>query len=162
MSGPPAAHFLYYRRGVAGGVAAHVDHTGQAGDMGRKHLDVHGQRGRPAAEALRPYAELVNAAENALLHFGIEGVGVALRDGAGEGTFSKERRRLDRAADADAQHYGRTRVASGAADRFHHEVLHLAQGRRGQQHFHGALVFAAEALRRAYQLYFIAFNNMIA
>ena len=103
-------------------MTSQVDGNGQPCDVRRLHLDVDGERGGPAAEALRPDAETVDALQQIAFELGEIGPRVTSIDRPQYRTLGKQRRSVERPADAHADDDRRTRVGAGAIDCFDDEV----------------------------------------
>ena len=122
-------------------------------------LDIHGQRGHIAAKALRADVQPVDRAEHILLEPAVKRVGVRLIQRAAQRLFGQLRTQLEIAADPDAQHDGRTGIASREADGLRDKIDHLLRpGRRGH-HVQAAHVLAAKALGAGGQRHTVAGNN---
>ena len=100
------------------------DRDGQSRNVGVFRFDKHAKGGNVAAEAFRADAQSVNFFK----HFLFKGrkifVGVVFVLVAQKGVLAHNRRLFHRAADADAQNYGRTRATACVFHRFHNLFDH--------------------------------------
>src|SRR5690606_34620548 len=104
-------------------MAADVDRHGQAGNVGRVHLDVDGQGRLDPAEPLGPDPEPVDLLAELFLQRPDVGPRVALVDGADDGLLGEAGGQLKAAADADADDERRARLRSRPVHRLHHKPL---------------------------------------
>src|SRR5262249_29780400 len=93
-------------------VAFDGDGDGQRRDVTRVREDVNSERGRIAPVALRPDAETVGAREQLLLQPAQRGVRIRRAELAEQSFLRKDRRLLERAADANAEDQRRARPAA--------------------------------------------------
>src|SRR5512134_1781509 len=134
------------RRGAARGVALHVDCHRVHRDVRRRELDVHGERGRVAAEPLRSDTELIHRARE--LCFELRALRVlALR---AERTDRRELGERDAeiraAADADADDGRRAGLAARIEHAIHDEGLDRVHSLGRHRHLEPGIVLRAAAL----------------
>src|SRR5215470_7254867 len=119
---------------VAMRVAFDGDGDGQRRDVTWVREDVDSERGRVASVALRPDAETVGAREQLLLEPVQRGVRIRRAELAEQGFLRKDRRLLERTADADTEDQRRARVGPRRLHALDHEILHTRQAGRRRQH----------------------------
>ena len=127
-------------------MAAYIDCRRQSGDVGRRLFYRKAERRCFSAEALRAYAESIYLPEQLALEPGIIRVWIFLAYRAQQRPFRKLRHAVERAADADADHYRRARIRPRSTYRVDDELLKALSAVRRAEHGKPTHILAAEAL----------------
>src|SRR6185436_16520863 len=129
------------------GMALHVHRDRVHRDVRRRGLDMHRERGRIAAEALRPDAEHVDRLRELALELRALGIGALRAERPGRRFLGEVQAKVGRAADADADDGRRAGLAAGLEHAIDDEGLDRVDAVGGHRHPQPGVVLRPRALR---------------